>query len=172
MVHHRVCGIYYLCHRHRLDVLHQLCGHVHFHLRGCIPAGKKQHQVQRKQKAEKQDDIFKRMMSTKDKNETFTLLRQHVRETLSDYIDYTEKTYVQVTDGFINEDLKSLKKGMNSAEEKRKMLKKRRRKEILGLRRIPIALPSKKHMVPPWKQQLRTDALLPEAYLRALQGTR
>lgn len=93
-----------------------------------------------KQKAEKQDDIFKRMMSTKDKNETFTLLRQHVRETLSEYIDYTEKTYVQVTDGFINEDLKSLKKGMNSAEEKRKMLKKRRRKEILGLRRIPIAI--------------------------------
>ena len=98
-----------------------------------------------KQKAEKQDDIFKRMMSTKDKNETFTLLRQHVRETLSEYIDYTEKTYVQVTDGFINEDLKSLKKGMNSAEEKRKMLKKRRRKEILGLRRIPIAIAIEKN---------------------------
>lgn len=98
-----------------------------------------------KQKAEKQDDVFKRMMSTKDKNETFTLLRQHVRETLSEYIDYTEKTYVQVTDGFINEDLKSLKKGMNSAEEKRKMLKKRRRKEILGLRRIPIAIAIEKN---------------------------
>ena len=98
-----------------------------------------------KQKAEKQDDIFKRMMASKDKNEILTLLRQHVRETLSDYIDYTEKTYVQVTDGFINEDLKSLKKGLNSAEEKRKMLKKRRRKEILGLRRIPIALAIEKN---------------------------
>ena len=92
-----------------------------------------------------QDDIFKRMMASKDKNEILTLLRQHVRETLSDYIDYTEKTYVQVTDGFINEDLKSLKKGLNSAEEKRKMLKKRRRKEILGLRRIPIALAIEKN---------------------------
>ena len=98
-----------------------------------------------KQKAEKQDDIFKRMMSTKDKNEVLTLLRQHVRETLAEYIDYTEKTYMQVTDGFINEDLKSLKKGLNSSEEKRKMLKKRRRKEILGLRRIPIAIAIEKN---------------------------
>ena len=99
-----------------------------------------------KQKAEKQDDdIFKRMMSTKDKAEILTLLRQHVRETLADYIDYTEKSYMQVTDGFINQDLKPLKKGLSSAEDKRKMLKKRRRKEILGLRRIPIAVAIEKN---------------------------
>ena len=99
-----------------------------------------------KQKNEKQDDdIFKRMMSTKDKAEILTLLRQHVRETLADYIDYTEKSYMQVTDGFINQDLKPLKKGLSSAEDKRKMLKKRRRKEILGLRRIPIAVAIEKN---------------------------
>lgn len=94
----------------------------------------------KKEKAEQQDDIFKRMMASKDKAEVLSLLRQHVKGTLTDYIAYTEQAYMQVTDGFINEDLKQLKKVMNSTDEQKKMLKKRRRKEILGLRRIPIPI--------------------------------
>lgn len=44
-----------------------------------------------KEQAEGQDDIFKRMMSSKDKNEVLSLLRQHVKETLTSYIGFTEK---------------------------------------------------------------------------------
>ena len=94
----------------------------------------------KKEKAEQQDDTFKRMMASKDKAEVLSLLRLHVKETLTDYINYTEQAYMQVTDGFINEDLKQLKKVMSSTDDQKKMLKKRRRKEILGLRRIPIAI--------------------------------
>lgn len=96
----------------------------------------------KKEKAEQQDDTFKRMMASKDKTEVLSLLRLHVKETLTDYINYTEQAYMQVTDGFINEDLKQLKKVMSSTDDQKKMLKKRRRKEILGLRRIliPIAI--------------------------------
>ncbi len=100
---------------------------------------------EKKEKAEQKDDIFKRMMSTKNKGEILALLRQHVRGTLADYLNFTEKAYVQVTDGFINENLKGLKRVMSSTEDKRKMLKKRRRKEILGLRRIPIPLAIEKN---------------------------
>lgn len=99
----------------------------------------------KKEKAEQQDDIFKRMMASKDKAEVLSLLRQHVKGTLTDYIAYTEQAYMQVTDGFINEDLKQLKKVMNSTDEQKKMLKKRRRKEILGLRRIPIPIAIEKN---------------------------
>lgn len=99
----------------------------------------------KKEKAEQQDDIFKRMMASKDKSEVLSLLRQHVKGTLTDYIAYTEQAYMQVTDGFINEDLKQLKKVMNSTDEQKKMLKKRRRKEILGLRRIPIPIAIEKN---------------------------
>ena len=53
----------------------------------------------KKEKVEAQDDVFKRMMSSKDKSETLALLRQHVKETLADYVDFAEKTYVQVTEG-------------------------------------------------------------------------
>lgn len=99
----------------------------------------------KKEKAEQQDDIFKRMMASKDKSEVLSLLRQHVKGTLTDYIAYTEQAYMQVTDGFINEDLKQLKRVMNSTDEQKKMLKKRRRKEILGLRRIPIPIAIEKN---------------------------
>lgn len=99
----------------------------------------------KKEKAEQQDDTFKRMMASKDKAEVLSLLRLHVKETLTDYINYTEQAYMQVTDGFINEDLKQLKKVMSSTDDQKKMFKKRRRKEILGLRRIPIPIAIEKN---------------------------
>lgn len=99
----------------------------------------------KKEKAEQQDDTFKRMMASKDKAEVLSLLRLHVKETLTDYINYTEQAYMQVTDGFINEDLKQLKKVMSSTDDQKKMLKKRRRKEIPGLRRIPIPIAIEKN---------------------------
>ena len=99
----------------------------------------------KKEKAEQQDDTCKRMMASKDKAEVLSLLRLHVKETLTDYINYTEQAYMQVTDGFINEDLKQLKKVMSSTDDQKKMLKKRRRKEILGLRRIPIPIAIEKN---------------------------
>ena len=104
--------------------------------------------IQYKKKEEKvdgQDDVFKRMMSSKDKSETLALLRQHVQETLASYVDFSEKTYVQVTDGFIHEDLRSLRKAMNATDDQKKMLKKRRRKEILGLRRLPMTVAIEKN---------------------------
>ena len=99
----------------------------------------------KKEKAEQKDDIFKRMMASKDKNEILALLRQHVKETLTSYITFSEDTYVKVTDGFIHEDLKSLRKAMNATDDQKKMLKKRRRKELLGLRRIPITIAIEKN---------------------------
>lgn len=99
----------------------------------------------KKEKAEQQDDIFKWMMASKDKNEILALLRQHVKETLTSYITFSEDTYVKVTDGFIHEDLKSLRKAMNATDDQKKMLKKRRRKELLGLRRIPITIAIEKN---------------------------
>ena len=99
----------------------------------------------KEEKVEGQDDVFKRMMSSKDKSETLALLRQHVQETLASYVDFSEKTYVQVTDGFIHEDLRSLRKAMNATDDQKKMLKKRRRKEILGLRRLPMTVAIEKN---------------------------
>ena len=90
----------------------------------------------KKQKDKGKDDIFSRLIASKDKEERWRLLRQHVNNTLVAEMAFTNETYRQITDGFINENLKALRKAVNNTDNQKEMLKKIRRKEILGLRRI------------------------------------
>ena len=90
----------------------------------------------KKMKSEKQDDVFQQMLSSKDKAVVWNLLRQHVRENLVKVLDFAANTYGQMTDGFIREDLKSLRKAVSSTNDEKDILKKIRRKETLGMRRI------------------------------------
>lgn len=89
-----------------------------------------------KLKNERQDDLFQQMLQTRDKAEIWGLLRRHVREQLAGVLAFTARIYVQMTDGFIHEDLKSLRKAVAATNDEKDLLKKIRRKEILGLRRI------------------------------------
>ena len=90
----------------------------------------------KKMKSEKQDDVFQQMLSSKDKAVVWNLLRQHVRENLVKVLDFAANTYGQMTDGFIREDLKSLRQAGASTNDEKDILKKIRRKETLGMRRI------------------------------------
>lgn len=89
-----------------------------------------------KLKNEQQDDLFQQMLQTRDKAEIWRLLRRHVREQLAGVLAFSARIYVQMTDGFIHEDLKSLRKAVAATNDEKDLLKKIRRKEILGLRRI------------------------------------
>ena len=91
----------------------------------------------KKQKNEKANDtIFKQLLASQDLKERWSLLRQHVNNNHVDMFDFIMATYTQITDGFINEDIKSLRKAMIRTDEEKQALKKSRRKEIIGLRRI------------------------------------
>ncbi len=91
----------------------------------------------KKQKNEKANDtIFKQLLASQDLKERWSLLRQHVNNNHVDMFDFIMATYTQITDGFINEDIKSLRKAMIRTAEEKQALKKSRRKEIIGLRRI------------------------------------
>ncbi len=73
----------------------------------------------KKMKSEKQDDVFQQMLSSKDKAVVWNLLRQHVRENLVKVLDFAANTYGQMTDGFIREDLKSLRKAVSSTNDEK-----------------------------------------------------
>lgn len=90
-----------------------------------------------KKKAQKEgeDEIFNKIVNTADKNEVWPLLREHVRKVETDSLNFVTNTYVLITDGFIKEDLKSLRKADFAIREEKKMLKKTRRKEIIALRK-------------------------------------
>lgn len=90
----------------------------------------------KKQAEEKSDVIFNQMITSEDNAETLRLLTQHIRQGQSQFLDFVNVNYLNVTEGFISEDLSRLQKAESAMRKERQELKQRRRKEMLGLRRI------------------------------------
>ncbi|MBQ4622482.1 MAG: inorganic phosphate transporter, partial [Bacteroidaceae bacterium] len=57
----------------------------------------------KKQQELADDDLFKRLQSTRDKDEAWQLLSCHVKQNLSGGIDFAVKNYTAITDGLIEE---------------------------------------------------------------------
>lgn len=90
----------------------------------------------KKQAEEKGDVIFNQMITSEDNAETLRLLTQHIRQSQSQFLDFVNVNYLNVTEGFISEDLSRLQKAESTMRKERQELKQIRRKEMLGLRRI------------------------------------
>lgn len=90
----------------------------------------------KKQAEEKGDVVFNQMITSEDNAETLRFLTQHIRQGQSQFLDFVNVNYLNVTEGFISEDLSRLQKAESAMRKERQELKQRRRKEMLGLRRI------------------------------------
>lgn len=90
----------------------------------------------KKQAEEKGDVIFNQMITSEDNAETLRLLTQHIRQGQSQFLDFVNVNYLNVTEGFISEDLSKLQKAESAMRKERQELKQIRRKEMLGLCRI------------------------------------
>lgn len=90
----------------------------------------------KKQAEEKGDVVFNQMITSEDNAETLRLLTQHIRQGQSQFLDFVNVNYLNVTEGFISEDLSKLQKAESAMRKERQELKQIRRKEMLGLRRI------------------------------------
>ena len=91
----------------------------------------------KKKAAEKADETYHLLCRAENEKEILTLLRQHVRETLGEYVGFAEEAYMLETEGFANQDLRKLRKAVKGANASLSMMKKRRRREIVGLRLLP-----------------------------------
>lgn len=98
----------------------------------------------KKQAEEKGDVVFNQMITSEDNAETLRLLTQHIRQGQSQFLDFVNVNYLNVTEGFISEDLSRLQKAESAMRKQRQELKQRRRKEMLGLRRIDPGVAIKK----------------------------
>lgn len=94
--------------------------------------------IRYKKKAEEEngDVTFNQMMLSTDKSEILTLLSKHIADSQSDFLEYVNTTFRQITDGFIKEDLGMLHKAESTMRRKREELKNSRRKEMIGFRKI------------------------------------
>ena len=86
--------------------------------------------------AVQQDEIFTELAQTNDKDEAWTLLNKHISVYQSKMVRYISDAYMQTTSGLITEDVKLLRRTLNSLDDERKNWKVIRRKELVGLRKI------------------------------------
>ncbi len=93
-------------------------------------------QYKKKKDEENGDVIFNKMITSENPDETLTLLTEHIRKGQSEFLDFVNTVYLNVTEGFMSEDLGKLQKAENAMRKERQELKQLRRKEMLGLRRI------------------------------------
>ena len=99
----------------------------------------------KKQQELADDDLFKRLQSTRDKEEAWMLLSLHVKQNLSDGVEFVIKNYRRITDGLIEENLKYLRKSLSKVEEERKKHKRLRRRELVGIRKIDKVMAMEKN---------------------------
>src|SRR5574344_768434 len=97
-------------------------------------------QYSKKSKQEKKDDIFRLMMRTRDPEIVWDLLSKHVSRTQSFVTRFALNQYNTILDGFVNQNLKELRRSGRELKEEKDQLKKFRRKELLALRRTPQSI--------------------------------
>lgn len=98
-----------------------------------------------KQEGDNVDVLFRRLVRCQDKNESWQLLMQHVRETQGNMIDFTRSTFSLIISGLTNENMKQLRQASHAIEEQKGTWKRYRRKEIVGMRKIDYLLAVEKN---------------------------
>ena len=86
--------------------------------------------------ATQRDEVFTEMMQTHDKDAAWTLLSKHVCNNQARMVHLIGEAYQQITQGLVDEDVRLLRRTMNSLDDEKKNWKVLRRKELLGLRKI------------------------------------
>lgn len=90
----------------------------------------------KKQEEESVDILFRKLVRSHDKAETWQLLTEHVRTTQSAMAAFAGEQYGSVVNGLLNDDIKTLRHAAEAVDDEKNMWKRYRRKEIIGMRKI------------------------------------
>ena len=92
--------------------------------------------TKRKDETDYEEQLFKGIMNAKDKAECWGLLKKHVCATQQEMLDFVWKKYEDVVNGFVDEDLKTLRRAVKRIDAEKSRRKKLRQRELVGMRRI------------------------------------
>ena len=98
-----------------------------------------------KKSEEVRDEKMDIVLNSEDPQEVWAALSSHSADTLCHSLDYAAKTYDYVINAFAKEDVRKLRASLASIVEEKAWLKKMRRKETLGFRRIDKGLAIEKN---------------------------
>jgi len=90
----------------------------------------------KKSEAENGDALFQTIISTQDKNQTWTLLLMYITEQQQKFMTYANEMFGNITSAFINENSGTLIKAESGLARQKTVLKNARRRETLCLRHL------------------------------------
>ena len=85
---------------------------------------------------EEVDSTISKLRETKDKREALSLFREHSRDELCDVLNFASDTFNRSVHGFMDENLRELRKVMSAIEEKKSYLKQVKRVGTLGVTQL------------------------------------
>ena len=85
---------------------------------------------------EEVDSTISKLRETKDKREALSLFREHSRDELCDVLNFSSDTFNRSVHGFMDENLRELRKVMSAIEEKKSYLKQVKRVGTLGVTQL------------------------------------
>ena len=85
---------------------------------------------------EEVDSTISKLRETKDKREALSLFREHSRDELCDVLNFASDTFNRSVHGFMDENLRELRKVMSAIEEKKSYLKQDKRVGTLGVTQL------------------------------------
>lgn len=88
------------------------------------------------QEVDEADKLFKQLNRSQDTAERWDLLKRHVKHCTLQQLQFASNYFEKVTEAFLNEDYSPLRQAEHEIETARKQLKRQRRREIIGLRKI------------------------------------
>ena len=89
-----------------------------------------------KKKDDQPDEVFTQLVKSRDNDERFQLLCQHVRMQNAARLRFAEHAYGDTTEAFFHEEYRRLRHVERDLDDERKEMKRQRRKEIIGIRKI------------------------------------
>ncbi len=91
----------------------------------------------KKQQEEREvDTVFHKLLAEQDEDKRWELLCKHIRLCGNEHLKFVKETYQEVTDAFFREEYRRMKHATSDIEDDRRNLKRERRRDIIGLRRI------------------------------------
>lgn len=99
----------------------------------------------KKKEEDNVDTLYRQLVQSHDKQETWQLLQQHVARTQSGIVNYAREAFAGITQGLMQDDVRRLRSVLVRTSEEKHMWKRYRRKEILGMRKIDYLLAVEKN---------------------------
>lgn len=90
----------------------------------------------KKQEQDNVDTLFRQLVRSHDRTETWNFLLEHVRRTQGNILVFARETFRNISQGLMHDNVRLLRTASHSIDNEKSTWKRYRRKEILGMRKI------------------------------------